>query len=170
MTSDAQLPTLHCANHPDRETMLRCNKCDKPICFQCAVLTEVGYRCRECVRGQRSVYYNGKQLDLPLGALVALVAGALLGAVAYAVLGGIGFFGFLIAFVAGPAAGGLSAEGSAASLGRRRPMQVSNGWPPSRGSGHPLGGLVLLSGQALLGGLPLLAVFLRRLPCSSAST
>ncbi len=45
----SDIPT--CANHPERETGLRCNRCGKPICSQCAVQTPVGYRCRECVRG-----------------------------------------------------------------------------------------------------------------------
>ena len=55
---DNAVPTRTCANHPNRETMLRCNKCEKPICLQCAVLTEVGYRCKECVRGQQALYFN----------------------------------------------------------------------------------------------------------------
>ena len=49
---------LYCANHPDVETYLRCNKCNKPICLKCAVLTEVGYRCKECIREQQNVFYN----------------------------------------------------------------------------------------------------------------
>ncbi|MQC24840.1 MAG: hypothetical protein DWG81_02705, partial [Chloroflexi bacterium] len=28
-----------CANHPDRPTALRCNKCAKPICPGCALHT-----------------------------------------------------------------------------------------------------------------------------------
>src|SRR6266700_3112765 len=48
--------TLYCANHPTVATSLRCNKCNKPICHKCAVLTPVGYRCRECVRGQQQVF------------------------------------------------------------------------------------------------------------------
>ncbi|MEN6392186.1 MAG: B-box zinc finger protein, partial [Anaerolineaceae bacterium] len=30
-------PTLYCTNHPQTETSLRCNRCDKPICTKCAV-------------------------------------------------------------------------------------------------------------------------------------
>ena len=73
--SDDTIPTLRCANHPDRETMLRCNRCDKPICYQCAVRTPVGYRCKECVRTQQNVYYNGNSGDLLIGGAVALVLG-----------------------------------------------------------------------------------------------
>jgi hypothetical protein len=42
---------LHCYVHPNRETSLRCNNCDRPICAACAIRTPTGYRCRECVRG-----------------------------------------------------------------------------------------------------------------------
>ena len=42
--SDGEPESLTCANHPDRETLLRCNKCGKPICISCAVRTPVGYR------------------------------------------------------------------------------------------------------------------------------
>ena len=40
--SNASEAVFHCKNHPDRETLLRCNKCGEPICTQCAVLTDVG--------------------------------------------------------------------------------------------------------------------------------
>jgi hypothetical protein len=49
---------LHCENHPNVETSLRCNRCAKPICTRCAVRTPVGYRCKECVRSQQRVYYD----------------------------------------------------------------------------------------------------------------
>ena len=59
----AAVPVMYCANHPDTETLLRCNKCNKPICLKCAVQTPVGYRCKECVREQQDVYYNGTTSD-----------------------------------------------------------------------------------------------------------
>jgi hypothetical protein len=49
---------LHCENHPNVETYLRCNRCAKPICTRCAVRTPVGYRCKECLRSQQRVYYD----------------------------------------------------------------------------------------------------------------
>ena len=48
---------LYCVNHPNRETYLRCNKCGRPICPQCAVQTPVGYRCRDCINAQQQVFY-----------------------------------------------------------------------------------------------------------------
>ena len=44
---------MYCYNHPQRETVLRCNRCERPMCTSCAVLTPTGYRCKECVRGQQ---------------------------------------------------------------------------------------------------------------------
>jgi hypothetical protein len=64
MTVEA--PKMYCANHPNVETSLRCNKCEKPICARCAILTPTGYRCKECVRGQQKVFETAKWLDYPL--------------------------------------------------------------------------------------------------------
>ena len=48
-----------CARHPERETSLRCNRCDRYMCPACAVQTPVGYRCRECVREQEDRFFSG---------------------------------------------------------------------------------------------------------------
>jgi hypothetical protein len=55
--------THYCAVHPDRETELRCNKCDRYMCAQCAVSTPVGYRCRECVRQVEDKFFTGTNTD-----------------------------------------------------------------------------------------------------------
>lgn len=103
---------LYCANHPSVETTLRCNRCEKPICSKCAVQTPVGYRCRECVRGQQAVFETAKTRDYPVAAVVAAI-GTAIGA---AVLGVLGFWGFLVA----PIVGGGLAEGIRWAVGRRR--------------------------------------------------
>ena len=65
--------TLYCANHPTRQTLLRCNRCEKPICSECAVLTPTGYRCKDCVRRIQKRFDNARPIDLPLAAIFTLI-------------------------------------------------------------------------------------------------
>jgi MFS family permease len=142
--SDDTTPALYCANHPDRATMLRCNRCDRPICYRCAVRTPVGYRCKECVREQQSVYFTGERFDLPIAVAIGIVLGAVVGALAYAVLGMFGWFSFIVAFLAGPAAGGAIAEAIRQGVGRRRTRWLNLIAAATAVMGILLGGALLL--------------------------
>jgi hypothetical protein len=136
---------LTCANHPNRETTLRCNRCDKPICSQCAVLTPVGYRCRECVRGQQAVFDTARRADYALAGLISLV----LGGGATALLGYLGFWSLIVA----PVVGGGIAEVVRWAVRRRRSRQLP--WVAAAGGGMGvlanLAGPLLVLGPAIAG-------------------
>jgi len=111
--------TLYCYVHPTRETSLRCNNCERPICAQCAVRTPTGYRCRECVKGQQKVFNTSEWYDYILGFVIASV---LSGVAAFLVtlIGGIGIFGWFIIAAGAPTAAVVIAEGVRLVTGRRR--------------------------------------------------
>lgn len=43
-----------CYRHPDRETLVSCSSCGRPICHECMIPAPVGFHCPECVRRQSS--------------------------------------------------------------------------------------------------------------------
>ncbi len=112
--------TMYCEVHPNVETSLRCNKCGRPMCMRCAVRTPVGYRCKECVRGQQRVYYNAQPLDPLIQGAIGLVLGGLAFLLAALVGVELGFIGWLIAFWVGSAVGAGIADVAHRAVGRRR--------------------------------------------------
>lgn len=108
--TDTNIPTLYCANHPAVETTLRCNRCEKPICPDCAVLTPTGYRCKECVKSQQKIFDTAETRDFILGFLVAAIL-SWLASLLFLLISVIGFFGFIIAMAAAPTAGVIISEG-----------------------------------------------------------
>lgn len=97
MTQQAIETKTVCYNHPDRETGLRCNRCERPICTSCAVLTPTGYRCKECVRGAQKVFDTAQWYDYPLAFIIAFV----LAAIGSQIAERMGFFTLFIAPVFG---------------------------------------------------------------------
>ncbi|MBN1667156.1 MAG: hypothetical protein JW862_08700 [Anaerolineales bacterium] len=127
-----ETPTLYCANHARVATSLRCNRCEKPICSKCAVLTPTGYRCKECIRGQQRSFETARWTDYPLGIGVA----AVLSFIGSLLATNLGFFTIFIA----PIAGTGIAEAVRYLIQRRRSKLLYR----------------LITAAALLGSLPLL--------------
>lgn len=62
----AQVPDAPptCYRHPDRETWIRCQRCERPICPDCMTSAAVGFHCPHCVKeGNR----GSRQLKTPYG-------------------------------------------------------------------------------------------------------
>ncbi len=101
------VPIFVCAYHPNRETTLRCNRCGRPICTECAVLTDVGYRCPDCVRELENRFYHAA----PRHVLTSVIAAAMLGLLAGILAAVVGhYLGLWSVLVAAPI-GGLVTEG-----------------------------------------------------------
>lgn len=88
---------IFCYRHPDRETWLRCGRCDRPICTGCAMQGPVGSRCRQC----------GKPAFDPLTSLTAAQAATAaavatgLGIVTGLIGAQFGLFSIVVGFIAG---------------------------------------------------------------------
>jgi hypothetical protein len=115
---DTTTPT-YCANHPRVETSLRCNRCGKLICAQCAIQTPTGYRCAECLRGQQKVFITAEWVDYLFGFLVAFVLG-LIASILASLAGGLGFIGWFAIFLGAPTAGIAIAEAARKVTRRHR--------------------------------------------------
>lgn len=109
-------PTLYCANHPQIETNLRCNRCGKPICPKCAISTPTGYRCRECVRGQQKAFETARWYDY----LTSFILSAALSFIGSRFIPSLGFFTLFLA----PVAGVIIAEVVRFVVGRRRSKRL----------------------------------------------
>lgn len=146
----------YCAAHPKRDTELRCNRCERYMCIDCAKRTPVGYTCRECVRGHEDKFYEGTTIDYAVIAAVAVVGGAIASFVS-ALAGGFLLLGIIIA----PAVGGMTAQLALQLTGRRR----------GRYSGYVCSAGVLIGGLLagfLLAGLGIFTILYLALATSAA--
>lgn len=130
MDSAETIETLYCAFHPKIETTLRCNRCNKPICPNCAIQTPTGYRCPECVRGQQKVFNTAHWWDYITG----FVTSAVLSYLGSLIAARIGFFIILLA----PIAGSIIAEAARFVVSRRRARRL----------------FLVIAGGAFIGSLP----------------
>lgn len=120
MTSEGELvdlspaddDRLFCYRHPDRETWVRCGRCDRPICPRCAMQGPVGFRCRDCGKPAFDPLTSFTPTQLAIGIGVSLAAGTFAGLIASRV----GFFSIFVSFFAG----GLIAEAVVRFTGYKR--------------------------------------------------
>lgn len=112
---------LFCANHPTRQTHLRCNKCGKPICSSCAQPTPVGYRCPQCIREHQDIYYTAKPIDYLLVILVTVPLSLLGGWLAMR----LGFFTIFLGAGAGTLIGRIAFRVARRRRGRGIPELVA---------------------------------------------
>lgn len=135
---------IYCANHPNRETLLRCNHCEKPICTSCAVHTPTGYRCKECVNAQKKKFDTAAWYDHIIGIVVA----ALLSFMASGLIAAISFVaGFFMWFISAGIAGG-----AASLIGNLVKRVLRNRRSKSL--------FIISTAGVVLGALPLIAFFL----------
>ncbi|TYB51779.1 rhomboid family intramembrane serine protease [Nonomuraea sp. PA05] len=73
-----------CYRHPDRETWVRCQRCDRPICPDCMRDAAVGFQCPECVaEGNKGIRqaksaFGGGVVRTPFVTYTLLVANVLI--------------------------------------------------------------------------------------------
>jgi len=109
-------PILYCATHPQVETTLRCNRCEKPICTKCALLTPTGYRCQDCVRNQQKTFETAQWYDY----LLAISISGILSFIGSQIVPALGFFTIFLA----PVAGVIIAEITRRAIQRRRAKRL----------------------------------------------
>src|SRR3712207_4932561 len=74
-----ELTAPRCYRHTDRETHIRCQRCDRPICPDCMRQAAVGFQCPECVKeGARTTRqprtaYGGRRAGTPGLVTVTLI-------------------------------------------------------------------------------------------------
>jgi hypothetical protein len=76
------LPTpepIPCLRHPQTETRLRCTECESPICPQCMVMYEVGFKCPSCAKKRPSHSEKVEAIHYVIGISGGLCAGQLYG-------------------------------------------------------------------------------------------
>ncbi len=106
-----------CYRHSDRETYIRCQRCERPICPDCMSEAAVGFQCPECVaEGRRTVRqakgaYGGAISANPGATSIALIG---INVVVWAVIMATGRYGSRLyeLFALGPAGSCRESDGS----------------------------------------------------------
>jgi hypothetical protein len=116
-------PVYYCYVHPSRETGLRCNQCERPICASCAIRTPTGYRCKQCVKGQQKKFDTAEWFDYLFGFSVAGIL-SLIASVLAGLISGFGIFIFFIISFAASTVGVIIAESARFVTRRHRSRKL----------------------------------------------
>jgi len=120
ISMETDTPVHVCYRHPQVETGLRCNRCNKFICAKCAVRTPVGFRCPDCIREQEDKYYSGGNVDYVIAAVIAFPLSLIIAGLFTTILSGFGLFMLIIAFFVAPLLAGIIAEAVRWGVRKRR--------------------------------------------------
>lgn len=92
--SEAPSTAPMCYRHPSRETLIKCSRCERPICTSCMNDASIGHQCPDCVkdgrrdqRPARTAFGGSRAGQLGYATTAIIVSNALV-MVASAVLGG----------------------------------------------------------------------------------
>lgn len=96
---------LHCAQHPHRQTVLRCGKCGEPICIECTIQTPVGARCRNCAQLRPLPQFDVKPAQFAKAAVNGLFMSAGMAVICFEFLRVIPFSLWVAPLLAGYAVG-----------------------------------------------------------------
>jgi hypothetical protein len=107
--------TLRCARHPSVETVLRCGRCDTPICPRCLVPTPVGARCPTCAQVKRFAFLV-KPRELALSILYGVGIGTI-GTIIVTFIPFLGLLGYMLM-------GFLVGEGVSIGANRKRAREL----------------------------------------------
>jgi len=119
-----EMTTLYCYVHPNRETVLRCKNCERPICPSCAVRTPTGYSCKECIRSHQKKFETAEWYDYLIG-FGTTAALSLVGSIILVVISSfLGFFMWFASFAIAGAAGVFIANATQTALRKRRSKRL----------------------------------------------
>jgi hypothetical protein len=110
---------MRCAKHPNVETMIRCGKCETPVCVKCSVMGPAGIRCKDCASMRSSPLYKVSPGQLVVGVLGSLAVATAIG-YGLAAVSGMGLFILWGAIIGG----GLIGEVMLRLTGRKRGTQM----------------------------------------------
>ncbi len=115
-----EITLTYCYVHPNRETSLRCKRCERYICTSCARSTPTGYMCRECVRSHQKTFDTALWYDYLTGFVASFILSLIASLITVMFAPMIGFYMIFLAAGLGGGAGVLIGNVVLRAIGKRR--------------------------------------------------